>query len=66
MVYSQFTDGGIASQIGFMNTAIRSQEIMQTCAAVFLGVDMDLTNAIAIVVACPFMCAVTDHVTNAV
>ena len=49
MVYSHFMDGGIAGQIGFMNSAIRSQEITQTCPAVFIGVDMDFTNAVSIV-----------------
>jgi hypothetical protein len=53
MVYSQFMDGDIAEQIGFMNSAIGTQEITQTRPAAFVGVDVDFTNAIAIVIECP-------------
>jgi len=54
MVYRQFMDGGIAGQPGFMNSAIRSQEITQTFPAAFIGVDVDFTNAISII-ARPFI-----------
>ena len=60
MVHGQFVDGGIARQVRFMNTAIRSQEIPQTCPPAFVGVDMDFSNAVSIVIACIFTLSMTD------
>ena len=64
MVDRQFMDGGVAGQIGFMNAAIGSQEIALTSPTAFIGVDMHFTNAIAILIARPFMRAMTDRVAN--
>jgi hypothetical protein len=56
-------DSHITRQIGFMNTSIRTQEIAQSRPTAFAGVNMHFSDAISIIIACPFVLAVTDSMT---
>lgn len=55
-----FTHGHIARQIIFVDSAERSQKITGTGPQAFSGIDMDLTDAIAILITCPFMFSMMD------
>ncbi len=55
-----FTHCHRARQIIFVDSAERSQKVAGTGPHAFGRVGMDLTNTIAIIIACPFMFAMID------
>ena len=65
MIDSHFMDGSIARQIGFVNTAVRTQEVSQTCPTTFVGIDMHFSDTVSIIIACPLVLSVAHSVTNA-
>jgi hypothetical protein len=65
MIYCQFMDGCITRQICFVNPSIRTQEIAQSCPTAFVGIDMDFSDTVSIVIACPLIFSVTDGVAYA-
>jgi hypothetical protein len=59
MIDCHFMNSCITRQIVFVNTSIRTQEIAQTCPTTFVGIDMHFSDAVSIVIACPFIFSVT-------
>ena len=64
MIDGKLVNGDIAGQVLLVNPTKRTQEITQAGPAAFVGVDMNLPNAIAIVITRPFIFTVTDRVAD--
>jgi len=62
MVDRKLVNGDITGQVLLMNSTERAQEITQTGPAAFIGIDVDLPNAISIVIPSPFVLTVTNRV----
>ena len=58
-------NGDIPTQVGFMHSAIGSQKITQPRPTAFIGIDVDFTNAIAVIIARPFIFSMTNRMSNA-
>ncbi|MEZ4705580.1 MAG: hypothetical protein R3A44_00155 [Caldilineaceae bacterium] len=56
----EFSHSDIASQMLFVNPFKRTQEVARIGPKTFGGIDMDLANAIAIIVAGPFAGTMTN------
>ena len=65
MIDCHFMNSDIARQIGFVNASVWAQEIAQSCPAAFVGIDMDFSDTISIVIACPFILSMTHGVAYA-
>jgi hypothetical protein len=65
MVDREFLDGDIARQVDLVDTTIRTQQVTQARPATFIGVHMDFTDAVTIVIASIFILAVTDRAAHA-
>jgi len=57
---AKFTHSDIATEIFFVNTAQRAEEVTHGRPHPFSSVGMNFTDAIAIVISCPFFVGVTD------
>src|SRR5437868_502071 len=56
----KFVDGDIAAKIVLMNATERTQESAQARPQAFEGVGMNFSDAIAVIIACPLLAAVTN------
>jgi len=64
MVDRKLVNGNITGQVLLMNTTERTQEITQPRPATFIGIDVDLPNAISIVIPSPFVLTVTNRMSH--
>src|SRR5258708_13980676 len=62
----KLANGKIGSQELLMNTTKETHEVADEGPHAFNGVDMDFSNAISIVIACPFFKGMTDGVVRTV
>ena len=60
-VDAMFTHRHIARQIIFVNPAERPQKVARAGPHALCGIGMDLTNAVAIVISCPFVFSMIDR-----
>jgi hypothetical protein len=65
MIDCHFMNSCITRQIGFVNTSKGVQEIAQTYPTTFVGIDKHFSDAVSIVIACPFIFSVTHGVAYA-
>jgi len=58
---TEFADGNVATEVVLVNTTEGAQEFTHRRPHTFGSVDMHLTDAIAVIIARPFLLAVTDR-----
>jgi len=59
-ISAEFGHSDIAAQIGLVDALERSQEVADIRPHAFHGVDMNFTNAISVVITCPFSFCMAD------
>ncbi len=60
-IEAELAHGNVAAQVTLMPTGKRSQEIADRSPETFKGIGMHFANAIAVIIARPFLLAVTDR-----